>query len=275
MEAIVTRNQKLDEVEAKANKQREEEVFVMKRQNDGSYVKTKKVPEKEKMIKEEIPQEEKKIIELDEGEELEDQFPQEKGFQGSSSSSKPVHRSIIKRRYGRCACMGLTDRDIFHLVDCLYEWENIEELDIRGNRIGDEGLQQLVAGLSNSSRCPNLKRLRVGDNEGGEMGAQVLIGLSFLRKELEVDAEGLEENERSALTEEAESALAFQPECGKLMLTNEENNNNQPDQISRVEDVGEPLEGKNSLHKAIQQRNEQKEKLQKPVFVPEDIDSMD
>lgn len=125
-----------------------------------------------------------------------------KAFQQSG----PINSFKVVNRHGRCACMGLTDGHMDALLDLMKSWEDVEVFDLRGNKLQDAGMQRLVLGLSSPSMLPNLRTLRVGGNESGPLGAQVIIGLSYLRKDLEVCADW-DENERDALTREAEEAI--------------------------------------------------------------------
>jgi len=118
-----------------------------------------------------------------------------------STASGSVDGNVLRERCGRCACMGISDGDIPILLECASSWEDIEELDLRGNVLQDAGMQRLVLGLSSPTTLPHLQRLRVGGNESGPLGAQVLIGLTYLRKNLDVCAEW-EESERGPLTRE-------------------------------------------------------------------------
>jgi len=125
-----------------------------------------------------------------------------------SKASASVDPKMLKGRHGRCACMGITDGDIRTVLKCASSWKDIEELDLRGNRLQDAGMQRLVSGLSSLTTLPQLKRLRVGGNESGPLGAQVLIGLTYLRKSLEVCAEW-DEEERGPLTREVHKEVGI------------------------------------------------------------------
>lgn len=86
----------------------------------------------------------------------------------------------------RLSFMSLCDEDIVDLVKLLKGNEDIKEIDLSHNSIKDTGIQTLVGALANGA-APNLRELRLYNNEFGELGKTMLTqGLAVLRKKLEV-----------------------------------------------------------------------------------------
>merc|ERR1719324_2077153 len=86
----------------------------------------------------------------------------------------------------RLSFMSLCDEDIVDLVKLLKGNEDIKEIDLSHNSIKDAGVQTLVGALANGA-APNLRELRLYNNEFGELGQTMLTqGLPVFRKKLEV-----------------------------------------------------------------------------------------
>eukprot|EP00397_Hematodinium_sp_SG-2012_P052458 GEMP01062010.1.p1 GENE.GEMP01062010.1~~GEMP01062010.1.p1 ORF type:complete len:242 (+),score=54.75 GEMP01062010.1:110-835(+) len=82
--------------------------------------------------------------------------------------------------------LGITDEDIKELISMLRDKDVIEELDLSYNKISDTGVQTLVGALANGG-FPNLRELRLYNNEFTELGSTMLTqGLKVLRKGLTV-----------------------------------------------------------------------------------------
>lgn len=81
---------------------------------------------------------------------------------------------------------SVCDEDIVDLVAVLKGNTDVTELDLSHNSIKDTGVQTLVGALANGA-APNLKELRLYNNEFGELGQTMLTkGLPVFRKKLEV-----------------------------------------------------------------------------------------
>ena len=76
--------------------------------------------------------------------------------------------------------MDWTDKEIRDLAGSLRLFEKLEELDLRGNEIGDEGAVALADALK------DLKHLKLVDLEGNNIG---LVGAAALRDVLKTDTE--------------------------------------------------------------------------------------
>lgn len=86
----------------------------------------------------------------------------------------------------RLSFMSLTDEDVEDVVKLLKGNTDIEELDLSHNNIKDVGVQTIVGALANGS-APNLKELRLYNNEFGNLGETMLTkGLPVFRKKLTV-----------------------------------------------------------------------------------------
>merc|ERR1712066_880040 len=82
--------------------------------------------------------------------------------------------------------MSICDDDIDELVKLLKGNTDITELDLSHNNIKDRGVQTLVGALANGA-APNLRELRVYNNEFGELGQTMLTqGLPVFRKKLQL-----------------------------------------------------------------------------------------
>ena len=77
-------------------------------------------------------------------------------------------------------CLDWTDKEIRDLAGSLRLFEKLEELDLRGNEIGDEGAVALAGALR------DLKHLRRLDLRGNKIG---LVGAAALRDVLQTDTE--------------------------------------------------------------------------------------
>merc|ERR1711941_223041 len=78
------------------------------------------------------------------------------------------------------------DEDLAEICQALKDNADVTELDLSHNKIKDAGVQALVAVLA-AGAAPNLRDLRLYNNEFGELGQTMLTqGLPVFRKKLEV-----------------------------------------------------------------------------------------
>lgn len=79
-----------------------------------------------------------------------------------------------------------TDEDLAEVIEHLKGNTDVTELDVSHNHIKDAGVQRLVGALA-SGAAPNLKELRIYNNEFTHLGEVMLTqGLPVLRKKLEI-----------------------------------------------------------------------------------------
>eukprot|EP00397_Hematodinium_sp_SG-2012_P034182 GEMP01036624.1.p1 GENE.GEMP01036624.1~~GEMP01036624.1.p1 ORF type:complete len:341 (+),score=101.98 GEMP01036624.1:56-1078(+) len=128
-----------------------------------------------------------------------------------SNAAGTISSIVFCERKGRCAQMGLTDGDIPTLLECATaggDFNDIEELDLRENELMDGGLQRLVIGLSAPSLLPKLNLLRIGGNQYGPLGLEVVAGLRLFRKHVTVDEhwDGSVDIQTSSAVNESSSA---------------------------------------------------------------------
>ena len=76
--------------------------------------------------------------------------------------------------------MDWTDKEIRDLAGSLHFFEKLEKLDLRGNKISDEGAVTLASALK------DLKHLKLVELEGNNIG---LVGAAALRDVLQTDTE--------------------------------------------------------------------------------------
>jgi len=85
--------------------------------------------------------------------------------------------------------IGMGDGDLAMVIDHLLRCPGVEELDLRSNRLGDAGIQQLVASIG-AGNAPKLTKLLLGGNNFGSATTIMLEdGLKYIRPNLKVDLE--------------------------------------------------------------------------------------
>jgi len=86
----------------------------------------------------------------------------------------------------RLSFMQATDEDMAVLVEHLKGNKDVTELDLSHNHIKDTGVQKLVGALA-AGAAPELKELRIYNNDFGDLGKVMLTqGLKVMRKKLEI-----------------------------------------------------------------------------------------
>jgi len=81
--------------------------------------------------------------------------------------------------------LSLTDEDVEEMIRILRD-KDVETIDLSYNKISDVGVQMLTGALTNGG-FPNLREIRMHDNEYTELGSTILTqGLKVLRKGLTV-----------------------------------------------------------------------------------------
>ncbi|CAD7927060.1 unnamed protein product [Amoebophrya sp. A120] len=85
----------------------------------------------------------------------------------------------------RLSFLGMRDDDLIELVNALRSNETVEHLDVSFNHLQDTGVQHLVSALAQKA-LPALKELRIYKNEFTKLGKEMLKGLKFLRKDVQV-----------------------------------------------------------------------------------------
>merc|ERR1719277_839123 len=115
----------------------------------------------------------------------------------TSEHASDIHRQMVRGdrwkeamepgvKIIRLSFTQACDEDIALLCEHLKGNKDITELDLSHNHIKDAGIQKLVGALAGGA-APNLKELRVYNNEFGELGKVMLTqGLPVLRKKLEI-----------------------------------------------------------------------------------------
>jgi hypothetical protein len=114
---------------------------------------------------------------------------------------RELHRKTVGKKYYAytaggnteakvsLSCSSINDEDLADVIKVLQQDDIVEELDLSFNDIKDSGLQQLCAALG-SGAGPRLKKLRITHNQISDMAKRMLTGLKFVRKTLEIEADG-------------------------------------------------------------------------------------
>lgn len=83
--------------------------------------------------------------------------------------------------------IGMGDGDLAIVIHHLAQCPDVTELDLRQNRLGDAGVQQLVASIG-AGTAPKLEKLLLGGNQLGTSTTVMLEeGLKYIRPNLKVD----------------------------------------------------------------------------------------
>mmetsp|Transcript_39571 Transcript_39571/g.48014 ORF Transcript_39571/g.48014 Transcript_39571/m.48014 type:complete len:312 (+) Transcript_39571:188-1123(+) len=100
---------------------------------------------------------------------------------GTGSDETELHLSFC----------SILDDDLDEVLQVMENWKKLTYLDFSYNSLGDAGVQKIVAALCSQAIAPDLKTLKLGNNQFGIAGENVLKGLSFLRKTLKVETGSL------------------------------------------------------------------------------------